>query len=144
MSETVQSARLQLSPGYPAGVTEAMIEALVHGFYDRVRTDPALWPIFAAAIDDWDPHLRKMCDFWSSVTLMSGRYHGTPMQAHAAQPLIRPEHFARWLQLFEETARQLCPPAAAALFVDRARRIGQSLQFGVALARGELPPLHPR
>ena len=142
--DPVQSTRLQLSPGHPIGVTEAMIEELVHGFYAKVRQDPELGPIFGVVVSDWGPHLRKMCDFWSSVTLMSGRYHGTPMPVHARLDGVGPAQFGRWLQLFEATAIEVCPPAAAALFVDRARRIAQSLQMGMAVARGELPPLHAR
>jgi hemoglobin len=139
ISERVQSSRLELSPGHPVGVTEPMIRELVHAFYGRVRLDPLLGPIFNAAIQDWDAHLAKLCDFWSSVVLMSGRYHGTPMQAHARLPGIEPQHFARWLEMFAETARQVCPPEATALFVDRAERIAQSLQLGIAFARGESP-----
>lgn len=142
--DSVQSARLQISPGYPLGVTEEMIETLVRAFYGKVRADETLGPIFAARIEDWEPHLRKMFDFWSSVTLMSGRYHGTPMPAHARIAEIQPAHFTRWLQLFGETAREVCPPEAAALFVDRSQRIAQSLQMGIAVTRGELPPLHGR
>ena len=137
--DQARSSRAELSPGHPVGVTEVMIETLVRAFYVKVRADDQLGPVFAAAIPgDWEPHLRKMFDFWSSVTLMSGRYHGTPMQAHARQAAIQGEHFARWLELFEATARQVCPPAAADLFIDRARRIGESLKIGLAIARGEL------
>ena len=142
--ESVQSARLQISPGHPVGVTEEMIETLVRAFYGKIRGDAALGPIFAARIADWEPHLRKMFDFWSSVTLMTGRYHGAPMPAHARIAEIGPEHFARWLELFAETASEVCPPEAAALFVDRARRIAQSLQMGIAFTRGELPSVHAR
>ena len=140
-TESVQSARLQISPGHPLGVTEAMIETLVRAFYGKVQADQTLGPIFAARIGDWEPHLRKMFDFWSSVTLMSGRYHGTPMAAHAKIAEIGPAHFARWLELFAQTAREVCPPQAAALFVDRAQRIAQSLQLGIAVTRGELPSM---
>ena len=31
-----------------------------------------------------------------------------------------------------------CPPEAAALFVDRAERIAQSLEMGIAVSRGQL------
>jgi hemoglobin len=128
------------APGVAAGVTETMIEKLVHTFYARVRRDSLIGPIFNAAIDDWDAHLAKLCDFWSSVTLMTGRYKGTPMRVHAELPGISPEHFARWLALFQATALTTCPPPAADLFVDRAHRIAESLQMGIALHRGELVP----
>ena len=128
------------APGTAVGVTEAMIEKLVHTFYARVRHDPLIGPIFNAAIDDWDAHLSKLCDFWSSVTLMTGRYKGTPMRVHTELPGIAHEHFVRWLALFQATALTTCPPRAADLFVDRAHRIAESLQMGIALHRGELVP----
>src|SRR5690606_40895496 len=48
------------------GIDETMVARLVHGFYDRVRADEVLAPIFNARIADWGPHLERMCDFWSS------------------------------------------------------------------------------
>jgi hemoglobin len=135
--DQVRSARLELSPGHPAGVTEAMISQLVRAFYGKARRDPELGPIFEAAVKDWDEHFTRLDEFWSSVMLMSGRYHGTPMQAHARLDAIGPEHFQRWLELFEQTAREVCPPEAAALFIDRSQRIARSLEIGIALSRGE-------
>ena len=101
-----------------------------------------LGPVFAARIVDWEPHLHQMFDFWSSVALMSGRYHGQPMRKHLMLP-VDGRHFDRWLALFEATAADLCPPKAAAHFIERARRIAESIEMGVAsvngimLARGE-------
>ena len=117
------------------GVTEDMIERLVRGFYVKVRKDAVLAPIFDARIRDWEPHLAQMCAFWSSVALMSGRYHGTPMVKHMPLP-VDAGHFDRWLELFEATANEICPPVAAAHFVERARRIAASLELGVAGAAG--------
>ena len=119
------------------GIDEAMIERLVYTFYSRVRVDEALGPIFAERISDWPPHLERMCAFWSSVILMSGRYHGRPMPAHANLP-ISGSDFDRWLAIFEKTAREICPPAAAELFIGKARLIAHSLELGVANFRGEL------
>jgi len=117
------------------GIDDAMIERLVHRFYERVRADAVLGPIFDAHIDDWGPHLERMCAFWSSVALMSGRYHGSPMTRHQPLP-IDARHFDRWLGLFETTAAECCPPAAAAHFVERAHRIAKSLELGIAIGRG--------
>ena len=64
------------------GIDEATIVTLVHRFYANVRGDPILAPVFAARIDDWEAHLARMCAFWSSVALMSGRYHGQPRGKH--------------------------------------------------------------
>ncbi|MBO4227109.1 group III truncated hemoglobin [Bradyrhizobium neotropicale] len=117
------------------GITEAMIEHLVHGFYAKVRADAVLGPVFEARIRDWGPHLSQMCAFWSSVALMTGRYHGTPMAKHLPLP-VDAGHFDRWLELFEQTAQELCPPEAAAHFIERAQRIAASLELGIAGAQG--------
>lgn len=115
-----------------AAITEDMIHALVHGFYAQVRADAELGPIFERVVNgNWDHHLAKMCDFWSSVLLMSGRYKGTPMVAHMRLKTVRPEHFERWLALFGETARQVASPEVAALLCGRAQTIARSLQMGM-------------
>jgi len=139
------SDRAHLAPGHAVGVTEEMIHDLVHAFYAKVRIDPALAPIFNRAIGDgWDHHLAKMCDFWSSVVLMTGRFKGAPMATHARLPELRATHFARWLHLFSQTAATVCPPEAAALFVAKSQIIAQSLQLGIDAARGVLPqPVRP-
>jgi len=119
------------------GIDEPMIRRLVDTFYRRVRGDPVLGPIFDERVADWDEHLATMRRFWSSVALMTGAYHGEPMQHHAPLP-VSGAHFDRWLRLFRETAAAVCPPAAAALFVERAGRIARSLEMGIAVSRGQL------
>lgn len=139
-SHDIAERRRLLAPGTAVGVTEAMIRELVHTFYGRVRKDPEIGPIFNREVEDWDEHLAKLCDFWSSVMLMTGRFHGSPMSAHIQVGDIVPAHFVRWLALFEETAREVCTPEAAALFIDKSRMMGRSLQMGIAVSRGELAP----
>jgi hemoglobin len=119
------------------GIDEAMVRKLVYFFYDRVREDEMLAPVFNARISDWDKHLNQMCDFWSSVVLLSGRYHGQPMQKHAPLP-VGGIHFDRWLELFRASASEICPPLAAAHFITRAERIAESLELGIAGSRGEM------
>ena len=119
------------------GIDEALIDALVEGFYARVRDDDVIGPIFAERISDWGPHLEQMKLFWSSVALSTGVYQGRPMPKHLPLP-IDARHFDRWLELFRETARDLCPPVAADHFIVRARRIAESLELGVANANGVL------
>jgi len=131
------SAASREGPGVAVGVTESLIRNQVHTFYGKVRSDPALGPIFRDAVSDWDHHLQKMCDFWSSVLLMTGRFKGAPMAVHAALTTIRPTHFARWLRLFEQSAREVCPPDAADLFIARSRIIAEALQLHLASVRKE-------
>lgn len=119
------------APSHPR-LDETTIHALVHGFYARTRNDEMLGPIFNRAIgDDWDTHLSKMCDFWSSVMLQTGRYKGNPMIAHMRQKLIQPKHFERWLLIFRQAALDVCPQDTAQLFIDRAENIARSLQLGM-------------
>ncbi|WP_051332435.1 group III truncated hemoglobin [Cucumibacter marinus] len=122
-----------LSDRHHPALDEALIDRLVRRFYARVREDADLGPIFARAIgDDWEPHLLTMVDFWSSITLSTGRYKGRPMPAHFKhRDVIRPEHFAIWLRLFETTAHEVCPPDVAEGFVEKAQRIARSLMAGL-------------
>ena len=131
---------IRIGPGEGI-VTEEAIRRQVHTFYGRVRQDPVLGPVFNEAVEDWDEHLAKLCDFWSSVLLATGRFHGSPMAAHAQRPAIDDEHFALWLDLFATTAREVCSPAAAALFVEKSQIIGRSLRLGLAVSRGVMPAL---
>ena len=75
--------------------------------------------------------------------MLSGRYHGQPMRAHIRLP-VEGRHFDRWLEIFEATAKELCPPAAAQMFIERARRIAESLEMGIAVTRGEMAPVRKR
>jgi hemoglobin len=118
-------------------IDEAVIDRLVRHFYAKIREDLLLGPIFEARIKDWEPHLQKMCAFWSSVVLRSGRYQGQPMKMHISLP-VDARHFDRWLALFEEAARESCTPPAANLFLKRARRIAESLELGIALNHGQM------
>lgn len=149
MDDPPLRATESLRPGMTArlmaetGLDEAMLHRLVHHFYDRVRADALLAPVFAARVGDWGPHLRRMVDFWSSVALMTGRYHGAPVPAHARLP-VDESHFARWLELFRLTAHEVCPPAGAAHLIDRAERIARSLHMAVEEAQrgpGAVPGL---
>jgi len=120
-------------------IEEADIERLVRTFYGRAREDEILGPVFAAHVEDWEAHLRRIRDFWSSVIHRSGRYQGRPVPAHV--PLgIEVAHFDRWLQLFEETARDVCSPEAAEIFMERARLIAGSLELAIASHHGVIVP----
>ena len=69
-----------------------------------------------------------MCAFWSSVALTSGVYSGRPMEKHLPLPVDA----RRWLALFNDTAHEVCPPAAAEHFIERAHRVAESLELGIA------------
>ena len=116
-------------------IEEATIERVVHEFYRRVRRDSVLGEIFNARIADWEFHVQRMCEFWSTVALGSGRYHGRPFSKHLTLPVSAP-HFDRWLELFASTVQEICTPAAAELLAQRARLIARSLEGGIASVHG--------
>jgi hemoglobin len=148
MTTDIQSGspdRNQIIEGIMArtGIDEPMIERLVRTFYERARRDPLIGPIFESKVQDWEGHIERLCAFWSSVTLMRGRYHGQPMVVHLPLPVDTPE-FDRWLEIFAETAGDVCPPSAAAHFLVRAHRIAESLEMGIAAQKGEIRRKRPR
>jgi len=83
------------------------IRSLVDSFYDKVRKDTLLAPIFNNVIGEkWPEHLAKMYRFWQTVLLDQHTYEGSPFVPHSRLP-ISEEHFERWLHLFRETVDEL-------------------------------------
>lgn len=125
------------------GIDEAFISRLVETFYGHVREDETLGPIFAGQVEDWDDHLPKMKDFWSSVALNSGRYAGKPVPAHRKLGGVSAADFTVWLSLFERTLEELAPsPEVVSYFMERADRIAKSLQLAM-FGLPNLPPTKP-
>ena len=115
--------------------SEEEITWLVHAFYARVRDDEVLGPIFASKISDWEHHLGKMVDFWSSALRGTARFRGTPMPKHVALPNLQASTFARWLELFHATTSELENEAMRERADELAERIAQSLWYGYQLYR---------
>lgn len=111
---------------------EALIATLVDHFYEKVRHDPEIGPIFNAAVHDWDEHKRLLTSFWASVALHAGSYRGNPMAAHRPHP-IRTEHFDHWLALWGETCSEELDETHASQMLEYAQRIGRSLKYGLGL-----------
>lgn len=143
MDTAARRARIPDEITAKTGITEEVIDALVRRIYQNVRGAAVLGPIFEARIADWEPHLSRMTTFWCSVALMNDRYHGQPMDAHLPLP-IDARHFDLWLAIFEKTAHEVCQPLTAAHFIERARRIAESLEIGVAMRHGVLPGRNER
>lgn len=115
-----------------AELDEPALGRLVALFYDRVRSDAELGPIFDDAIPDWPTHLEKLVAFWSSVMLTSGRYKGNPVAAHFPhKDRITPALFQRWLALWRQATVDTVPAPAAAVLQAKAARIAESLQLAL-------------
>lgn len=84
-------------------LVRADIKTLVDNFYDKVKADAVIGPLFSHV--NWPHHLPIMYDFWSSMLLGDQTYRGNPLQKHLPLPLQR-EHFEIWLRLFTETVNE--------------------------------------
>ena len=115
-----------------AAEIESALPALLARFYDRVRQDDQLGPVFNDGVADWDHHLAVLCDFWSSVMLASGRYKGNPVQAHLKHASrINPEMFGRWLAIWNRTTDEMLSAPVATAMQAKAARIAQSLDLAL-------------
>ena len=118
--------------------TRADIERLVDTFYERVRGDEILAPIFDdVAHTDWARHLPKMYDFWETVLFGAPAYRGPPLGIHvelATRVALGQREFGRWLALFVDTvdAAFLGPQADEAKL--RAARIASVMQHHIGNA----------
>jgi hemoglobin len=108
------------------------IELLVATFYNRVKADETLGPVFTEiAKINWEKHLPVMCDFWENAILFTGSYQGNPMDLHThlhkAMPLLQ-IHFQKWNQIFINTVDNLFKGEKALLAKQRALKISEVLQ----------------
>jgi hemoglobin len=126
--------------------TDEEITSMVHTFYAKVRRDDMLGPIFNTHVEDWDHHLAKLVDFWSSILCGTGRFSGTPMPKHVALPGLNAELFLRWLSLFREVTAAQANQAMGERAYAMAQRIAQSLWYGYQMSRSPdaLPTDLPR
>jgi len=120
-------------------ITDDNIRNLIDVFYQKVRMDTELGPIFLETIGNndeaWKPHLQKLYNFWSSIMLGSGLYHGNPFQKHRMLPHFNIELFDNWLTLFAECARELFIQEIAEQFIEKSQRIAESLKKGLSFSQ---------
>ena len=83
------------------------IKLMVNTFYQRIKQDIVLGPIFEEKIQDrWPVHLEKMYRFWQTILLEEHTYNGSPFPPHA-QMAIDESHFVIWLKIFTTTVDDL-------------------------------------
>lgn len=112
-------------------ITPDNIRRMIDGFYDQVRRDDVLGPVFDEALPHgWNEHLPRMVEFWSTVLLGGGNFHGNVFGKHMVLHGIEKEHFVRWLAMFRQTVTSLYATAPAEEILLVAERIAGSLQLG--------------
>ncbi|HRG88323.1 MAG TPA: group III truncated hemoglobin [Chitinophagales bacterium] len=119
--------------------TRAHIEILIDEFYKKVIADPVIGFIFTDVVKlSWEKHIPVMYSFWESMLLGENTYKGNPMVKHIELDklvTLTPEHFARWLQLWVTTVRQLFSGPKAEEAIDRARNIAGLMLHKVEQSR---------
>ncbi len=117
----------------------ADIVRLVDAFYDRVRADAILSPIFdGIARVDWAVHLPKMYDFWESVLFGRAVFKGNPLLVHqelARRAQLTATEFNRWIQLFHSSVDDLFVGSCADEAKSKASRIALVMQHHIAADR---------
>ncbi len=111
------------------------IEEVVSKFYEKVRLDPLIGPVFnEQARVDWNSHLPKIYDFWDSLLFGKSSYMGRPFPPHMELNL-KIEHFQRWLALFFETIDSHAEGAKAEEIKARALMIGENFYSRIEAIR---------
>lgn len=100
------------------------IELLVNSFYEKVKADGVLAPLFLGV--NWEIHLPRMYDFWSTIILNTGEFKGNPVAKHLAlnkKHKLDSFHFDAWLKLWNNTLDEYFSGANATIAKERARSI---------------------
>ncbi len=112
---------------------------LVNTFYDRVRRDELIGPIFNTIIgDDWSAHLPVMYAFWNTVLFGAEGYKGQAVGKHVEidrKIALEPQDFERWISYWRDTVDALFGGPNAERIKQKALMMLQLIQFKVDAAR---------
>ena len=119
------------------------IDCLMTEFYSKAMVDEKIGYIFTdVAKLDLRHHLPIIGDFWETLLFRTGDYsrHGrNPIEVHRKldqKSSLLPEHFERWLEIFNETADSLFTGEVAEFAKTRAVAIAARMLESVG--RGEV------
>lgn len=117
------------------------IYLLVNTFYQKVRKDEILGPIFNTEITNWSQHLNHLTTFWESSLFLKTRYLGNPITTHIKvdknfNNLITESHFGIWINLWIETVNDFFEGDYAENAKQRARKMSTFIYLKIFEARG--------
>ena len=115
------------------------IQLFVDSFYDKVRDDAQLSPVFNSKIpaEAWPAHLQRMYAFWNAILFAEKGFEGNPMHKHLALP-IDETHFSQWLHLFHQTIDEHFAGEKADEAKKRAASIAQIMNFKISAFRSNM------
>ncbi len=129
----MQPASARYEPKRDGDLTAAVIRRVVEVFYAKVRQDALLGPVFNDIVVDWDAHVEKVSAFWLHATRLDRGYAGRDfMPAHVRHAQIQASLLPQWLSLFRRTALDVCTADVAAIVIDIAERMAESLALTLA------------
>ncbi len=115
--------------------TRKDIEQLIDTFYSQLLKDEIIGHFFTQVVSlNWEIHIPLLYNFWESMLFDKDTYVGNPMlrhiELHQKHPL-NPEHFDRWLYLWETTILQNYQGIKAELAIEKAKQIGGLMLFKI-------------
>lgn len=118
------------------------IRRFVNNFYDEVRRDELIGPVFDERIADrWPVHLEKMYRFWQTVLLEEHTYSGSPFMPHLTLAIEAP-HFERWLKICFRVVDELFEGEKANELKWRAEKMARMFDAKLSYYRSN-PSLQP-
>ncbi|HET9434878.1 MAG TPA: group III truncated hemoglobin [Chitinophagaceae bacterium] len=119
------------------------IELLMEKFYDKVKKDNTIGPVFTdVAKVNWAHHIPIICDFWETLLLDAASYRKNVMEVHFnlnRKTPLKERHFQVWLKLFLETVDEYFAGEKAELAKKKAQSIAALMQIKIKGGHGGLP-----
>ena len=115
-------------------ICKEAIDILMDIFYAKIRNNKnGVGEIFNNAIgrsdEAWEIHKRKISNFWQGMLLGEGNYSGAPLKTHLDLPPFPREYFEIWLELFDESLKEVFCERVAKQILERAQMIAQRFKF---------------
>lgn len=101
------------------------IEQMIRSFYTSLLTNEQIKPVFVNT--DFEKHMPHMVAFWSFVLLDEAGYTTNVFDKHVNLG-IKQEHFAIWLEHFENNINKQFAGPKAELAIQRARTIAYTFE----------------
>jgi len=118
------------------------IELLMEKFYDKVKKDDTIGPVFNdIAKVNWAHHIPIICDFWETLLLDAASYRKNVMEVHFnlnRKIPLEEKHFQVWLQLFTQTLDEYFAGEKAEMAKKKAKSIAALMQFKIKNNNGGL------
>ena len=114
------------------------IEFLVNAFYQKVQKSDIGFFFDDVAKINWQHHLPKMYDFWTTLLFGEVSYKGNPMVVHFPineMVALEKQHFDVWIKIWKETVEENFEGENADLAIYKANNIAQLMAYKMEMAR---------